>query len=196
MTDRSIAQDLAKESIKRGDPTGWFEQLYHLADTSHDVVPWADKKPNPHLIRWAEKKNVVGNGLRALVIGSGYGDDAEWLASRNFDVTAFDISETAISTARRRFPKSPVHYQVADALNLPDEWRRTFDLVFEAYTLQVLQGKFRKLAGRMIASTVKGTLLIVSRGREEIDEKGSMPWPLTRHDLLHIQQDQTDLSLV
>ena len=35
----------------------------------------------------------------------------------------------------------------------------------------------------MIASAVKDTLLVVARGRDEEEDPGRMPWPLTRRDL-------------
>jgi len=183
MVDRSVAQDLANNSIERGDPTGWFEELYRIGETEPCVVSWADKRPNPHLVSWATKNKLSGRGERALVVGCGYGDDAEWLASRGFGVQAFDIAPTAISAARRRFPLSRVQYLVADILSPPTEWRGSFDFVFEAYTLQVLKGEHRAKAARNIASLVKGTLLVIARAREENEEEGMMPWPLTKSDL-------------
>jgi SAM-dependent methyltransferase len=132
------------------------------------------------LVTWTKDNDVSGQGRRALVVGCGYGDDAEWLADLGFEVLALDISPTANSAARRRFPDSAVDYRMADALKLPDEWRKTFDLVFEAYTLQVLLGESRAVAARQIAATVKDVLVVVSRVRDEGDDPGKMPWPLTR----------------
>ena len=200
MKDRETARELAKKSIEKGDPVGWFEELYSLAEArpEDDLVPWAERKPNPHLISWGEnsKSRFPKEYGTALVVGCGYGDDAEWLAQKGLDVTAFDISQTAISAARRRFPESKVNYQVADVLKIPAEWRESFDFVFEAYTLQVLQGELRFRAAQMIALTVKDTLLIIARGREERDDPGKMPWPLTREDLLAIQKARPDLTEV
>lgn len=39
---------------------------------------------------------------RAVVIGCGLGDDAEYLASMGYEVTAFDISPTAIAMCHTR----------------------------------------------------------------------------------------------
>jgi SAM-dependent methyltransferase len=193
MTDRSAARKLAKRAIERGDPTGWFEELYRLAETSPEVVPWSDMRANAHLVTWAERRDVPGQGRRALVVGCGYGDDAEWLVGLGFRVLAFDISPTAIAAARRRFPESRVDYQVADVLNLPRDWLHAFDFVFEAYTLQVLPRELRAVAARQIAATVKDTLLVIARGRDEDDDPGQMPWPLTREDLLPILRRRPDL---
>jgi SAM-dependent methyltransferase len=193
MTYRGAARDLAQRSVDRGDHTRWFEEFYQPAQARPEVVPWSDKRANPHLVSWAEENDVSGVGRRALVVGCGYGDDTEWLAGRGFEALAFDVSPTAVSVARRRFPDSFVDYRVADALNLPDEWRHAFDLVLEAYTLQVLLGEPRAVAVRQIAATVKDRLLLVARGRDKDDDPGQMPWPLTRSDLLPIRQSRPDL---
>src|SRR5580698_10377381 len=79
MADRSTARELAERSLSNGDPTGWFEELYHLAERQPGVVPWADKRPNPHLVEWLEQRRISGRDRLALVVGCGYGDDAEWL---------------------------------------------------------------------------------------------------------------------
>ena len=196
MIDRSVALELAKQSIGRGDPTGWFEELYIMAEVHPNIVPWADRRPNPHLVSWAESIELSGNGRSALVVGCGYGDDAEWLSKIGFEVVAFDVSRTAIAAARRRFPKSRVQYVVADVLNLPDEWRGAFDFVLEAYTLQVLLGESRAAAARMIASTVKDTLLVIARARNEGEEVSKMPWPLTMEDFVSFDKMQTGLVRV
>ncbi|MDG6997227.1 MAG: class I SAM-dependent methyltransferase [Nitrososphaerota archaeon] len=196
MVDRSVARELARQSIKRGDPTGWFEELYLMAEYHPEIVPWADRRPNPHLVAWAENNKLAGTGRSALVVGCGYGDDAEWLAGRGFDVVAFDVSRTAIQAAHHRFPNSEVNYLVADALNLPEEWRGAFDFVFESYTLQVLHGESRATAARMIASTVKETLLIVARGRTPDEDPGKMPWPLTLQDFVSFEQSEDGLIRV
>ena len=51
---------------------------------------------------------------KALIIGCGLGDDAEALAKLGFEVTAFDISTSAIAWCQQRFPDSTVNYLVAD----------------------------------------------------------------------------------
>ena len=184
-------------SIARRDPTGWFEELYRQAETNPEVIPWGDKYVNPNLVAWAEKKkDFSGKGRRALVVGCGYGYDAEWLASKGFEVTAFDISQTAITSARRRFQTPNIDFQVANALAPSREWECGFDFVLEAYTLQVLQGEARKRAAHNIAATVKETLLLICRGREEDEESGLMPWPLTKQDLLEIGLARPDLYQV
>ena len=185
MANRSLARQLAQESLTRGDALGWFETLYQRAQGDEAAIPWADMQVNPNLQAWADRERLAGAGRKALVIGCGLGDDAELLAALGFSVTAFDISDTAIQWCGRRFVDSSVEYQVCDLLSPPSAWNHQFDFVFEAYTLQVLTTELRALAARHIAGFVAtdGTLLVVTRGREPEDAPGQLPWPLVRAEL-------------
>ncbi len=182
---RARARELARSFIERGDPMGWFEALYVESRGDASAISWADQVANPHLLAWLEAQAVRGEGRRALVVGCGLGDDAEALSARGFAVTAFDISPTAIAWAGRRFPRSAVRYVVADLFHPPDDWARAFDLVLEAYTLQVLPPELRPAAMRAMVGFVAegGQLLVIARGREEHEPRGEMPWPLTRGEL-------------
>jgi SAM-dependent methyltransferase len=96
------ARRLAAESLAAGDPTGWFERLYVAAQEGEAVVPWDRGAPHRLLVEWAQARAGDGRGRRALVVGSGLGDDAEHVAGQGFDTVAFDVSPTAIRAARAR----------------------------------------------------------------------------------------------
>jgi SAM-dependent methyltransferase len=184
--DRTRARQLAKESTAAGDPLGWFEVLYKESEQGTTVVPWADMRPNPNLISWWDARpGMELAGCKALVVGCGFGDDAEQLAAWGATVTAFDLAPTAIATARRRFPETGVDYVVADLLNPPAEWTRSFDFVFECYTLQALPSAIRPRAIERLAEFLgnDGHLLVVARGRDSVDPEGDMPWPLLSEEL-------------
>jgi SAM-dependent methyltransferase len=176
---------LAAEYARKGDPTGWFEALYKEAEAGKSIVPWADRGANSGLVEFWRANPQATDGKKALVIACGLGDDAEQLAEWGFETTAFDISETAIRTARKRFPKSEVKYSVADLFQPPAKWDRKFDFVFEANTVQALPASMRAQAIQNIAGFVGpgGKLLAIVRGREAHEPEGEMPWPLTRAEL-------------
>jgi SAM-dependent methyltransferase len=187
---RARARQLSAEAVAAGDATGWFEKLYAEAEAGVSVVPWADGLPNPHLVHWAEGEpgGLDGTGKRALVIGCGFGYDAEFLSGHGFSVTAFDVAPTAIATARRLYPDSAVRYVTADLLALPVAWAGAFDLVLEAYTVQPLYGQARAGALAALSGPVApgGTLLVINRATEEeapVRDLAMMPWPLTRAEL-------------
>jgi SAM-dependent methyltransferase len=147
-------------------------------------VPWANLKPFPLLVEWLDGRGAAVGGT-ALVIGSGYGDDAEELARRGFAVSAFDLSPTAIERTHERFPDSRVDYRVADLFDLPPEWRERFDLVVEIRTLQSLPIEDRERAAQAIAATVApgGTLWLFALGRDEHRRDETRPWPVTPEEL-------------
>ncbi|WP_132113279.1 class I SAM-dependent methyltransferase [Actinocrispum wychmicini] len=194
----AAARRLAAASLGRGDPVGWFEELYAAAGRGEAVVPWAEYIPNVHLVAWAADQEVTGSGRRALVIGCGLGDDAEYLARLGFAVTAFDVAPTAVAQAKSRSAGSPVEYVVADVLNPPPAWRGAYDLVVEAYTVQVHQGDARATAIGNIVDTVAsgGTLLVVAHARADDEKRGSMPWPLTRGEIEAFATDGLVLARV
>lgn len=63
---RQRARRLASEFIARADATGWFEALYAEAGSDYNTVPWADLAPNPNLVEWVTKQNLVGRDRTAL----------------------------------------------------------------------------------------------------------------------------------
>lgn len=195
--DRMLARHLADDAASRGDLLAWFEELYVAAETCGGVVPWADGMPNPQLVAWSAQHRVSGNGRRALVVGCGLGDDAEFLAGLGFSVVAFDVAPTAVRRCRERFASTAVHYGVADLMEPPVGWGRSFDFVFEANTLQALPlGAFREGAITQLSSFVAGagTLMVVARGREEHDPLGQVPWPLTRSEIMACAGPQLALT--
>jgi SAM-dependent methyltransferase len=184
MPDRRAARQLAHDAVSAGEPLRWFEQLYAAADADGLTVPWADLVVNPQLETWAMLEPETMR--RVLVVGCGYGDDAEWLAARGCEVTAFDVSESAIRACRARFPASAVSYEVADLLAPPPAWLdQPFDLVAEIYTVQVFAPGSDERAAviRALVPLTAGTLLVIARGRGASDDGGSMPWPLFADEL-------------
>ncbi|MDX6347218.1 MAG: hypothetical protein QOF84_2008 [Streptomyces sp.] len=190
------ARRLAAESLDSDDPTGWFERLYTAAAHGEADVPWDRRAPHRLLVEWARARGLDGGGLdgggldgggrRALVVGCGLGEDAEYVAGLGFDTVAFDIAPTAVRAARDRFPGSPVRYLTADLLDPPAEWRQAFDLVVESLTVQALPRALRPAATARVAGMVApgGTLVVIAGARDEQDGRADgPPWPLTRADV-------------
>ena len=188
-----LGDQLAARSIADGDPTGWFDRLYEAGAAGAVSMPWNRRTPHPLLTPWLP--GLDGRGRRAVVVGCGLGADAEHIAARGYHTVAFDISETAIRAARRRYPNSVVQYQTADLLDLPAAWMRTFDLVVEVITVQALPDPPRRAAivnvGRLVAAG--GTLLVIAARRDPggTDATGP-PWPLTREEIDAFATDGLD----
>jgi SAM-dependent methyltransferase len=182
---RERTKKLAAEFAERGDHFGWFEALYQESMGENERIPWADLEPNRFLVGYAGKIDLQGNGRRALVVGCGLGDDARFLSDAGFDVTAFDISPTAIEWARRLHADTNIKFFVADLFDPPKEWYQAFEFVLEVYTIQPLPLEMRPQVIDAIANFVEfnGTLLIVTRGRDDDEIPTELPWALSRKDL-------------
>ncbi len=186
---RQKVKSLAEQSLRQSDPSGWFERLYAEANGDYSQVPWARLAIHPYLKDWLDTYAPQGKNRSALVIGCGLGDDAEALQERGFNVTAFDISPTAIAWCRKRFPDSPVIYVVADLLALNLAWHQAFDLVIESRNIQSLPLSVRSNVIQAIASLVAkgGTLLVITRHRDTETEPVGPPWPLSEQELAQFQ---------
>lgn len=188
---RERTKEIAADYIERGDPLGWFDALYRESEGNTEKIPWADLEPNMFFRAWAERTNLEGDGRNALVVGCGLGDDAKYLEDLGFDVTAFDISPTAIEWARRIYGQSRVRFLVADLFDPPKEWYQAFEFVLEVYTIQPLPMEMRRAVIDAISNFVKldGTLLLVTRGREDDEEPVELPWPLSRKELSRFEKN-------
>ena len=183
---RLDAIDPAKNAGAPQDPQrrDWFEAVYALAEGDPANVPWGNLAPHPLLVEWLRQSQRL-DGLKALDIGCGLGDNAAALAGRGADVTAFDLVARAAEWAQRRFPDLGVEFRTADLFDAPADWRNAFDLVHETYTLQALPDEILGRAQAAMADLVKpgGRLLLISRARDEDQPFSGPPWPLTRRTI-------------
>ncbi|MEA3357024.1 MAG: class I SAM-dependent methyltransferase [Patescibacteria group bacterium] len=103
-----------------------------------DKVLW-DKEPPIFLEKVLDSGQVpIG---KALDLGTGTGSKAIQLAKRGFDVTAVDISETAISYAKEQAQKEKVeiNFIVADVTDLSILGNQKFDLILDWACLHHIQ---------------------------------------------------------
>lgn len=183
---REHTKKLAAEYAEKDDAFGWFDALYRQAQGDNEKIPWADLEPNKYFRRWVEKHGLKGQDRKALVVGCGLGDDAKFLDELGFDVTAFDISRTAIEWARKIHQATDIKFFTADLFDPPKEWYQAFDFVLEIYTIQPLPLDIRPKVIDAIANFVKfpdGELIVVTRGRDDDEIPLELPWALSRKDL-------------
>ena len=195
------AQTRRLAMARAGEPTAWFEDLYRAAGAGQAAVPWDTGAPNPLLVEWVEREGPP-RSARTVVVGAGYGRDAEYLASLGYPTTAFDISPAAVEQTKARFPQSSVTYEVADLLAPPRGWLSGFDLVVESMNVQALPEPPRNDAIRGVSGLLApgGTLVVIAFGSDgtvdDRDPAAGPPWPLVRSEIDMFAVDGTDLLAV
>ncbi|MDB4835414.1 class I SAM-dependent methyltransferase [Cyclobacteriaceae bacterium] len=151
-------------NINEDQPTEWFEKLYASSNNEGEGVPWANMSTHPIFKNWLNKNELNGNSKSALVVGCGMGDDALELEQLGFQVTAFDVAQSAIDLCKKRFPHSSVDFVQADLLAGIPEWKNKFDFILEIYTIQALPPKYENTLVQNLSSFLapKGELMLIT----------------------------------
>lgn len=92
------------------------------------ITPWDKGDASPPIADWLQEHTLKGKGL---VLGCGLGHDVRLLAGYSHQVTGMDISQTAISKARKMDAVNNESYIVADFFNLDEGYTQSFDWVVE-----------------------------------------------------------------
>lgn len=109
----------APDDVKRE-----FEERYTSGET-----PWDTGVPNAELLRTLEEGGLPGRTL--LEMGCGTGTNAVELARRGYEVTAIDLSETAVGRARDRARRAGVRVDFRQGDLTRTELGGPFDAVFD-----------------------------------------------------------------
>lgn len=129
----------------RPDETSLWDGRYGEAHP-----PWDTGRPSAELVNLLQSRRVpVGS---ALELGCGRGTNALYLAGQGFDVTAADISPTAIEEARRRAADRAlkVDFRAADLTSDPD-LGGPYDFLFDRGVYHAVRMADLKAFLRMLA---------------------------------------------
>ncbi len=98
-------------------PEDWirWENRYQTRDT-----PWETGHPSSELKRVVAEEEIAP--CPALEVGCGTGNNAVWLAQQGFAVTAIDVSQLAIETAKKKAAAAgvKVRFITGNILSSPD----------------------------------------------------------------------------
>jgi len=111
-----------------------WDNRYVQGDT-----PWDSGKPSEELVRVLDEERIAP--CRAIDLGCGTGTNAVYLASRGFDVTAADISPTAIERCGVRSVTSGarVRWLQADLLDPPVDLGGPYGFLFDRACYHVVR---------------------------------------------------------
>ena len=164
----------------------FWEELYSRRDPSSATAP---PRPNPALLHLLE--TLAPSPGRALELGAGPGGDAIRLAQQGWQVTAVDVSATAVARLRALASAldlsarlHPVRHDVARSLPTA-----SFDLVYACYLHTPVDiGRddvLRRASGLM---GVGGTMIVV-------DHASTAPWSWADPDTRYPTPAQTYAGL-
>lgn len=113
---------------------GEWDYLYQTTVSSQ--IPWELGGPDTCLERLVQEKKIPAQST-VLDIGCGLGSSAVYLAALGHQVTAIDLSPSAIAKARQKAEQVgvTVEFLVGDALAMPLKGRR-FDFLYDRGCLQ------------------------------------------------------------
>ncbi|RIW49525.1 NAD(P)/FAD-dependent oxidoreductase [Micromonospora endophytica] len=149
--------DAAVTAYREQRETMFTEAAWEQRYQARDAV-WSGR-PNPQLV--AEVEGSAPG--RVLDVGCGEGADAVWLAERGWQVTAVDISDTALTRAaayaRERRVAERIEFRHADLMRWTPE-PDGYDLV-SAQFMQLPPQPRRDLFGRLAAAVAPGGRLLI-----------------------------------
>ncbi len=167
---RTIFQSHAQQ----GDFQGWFDALYQAHQENDCPIPWDDGEAHPALVQWLEQNGESLKDRSVLVVGCGTGWDAREVRQYSDNVTAFDLSPTAIAMAKQLHRDCDINFQVGDLLT----WTQQADLVVEVYTVQAVPKPREKFWQQLATLTAPGGRLVaIIRTIPDTADDPGPPWP-------------------
>ncbi len=149
---------------------GW-EARYQ--ETAADALPWFHAGLDPDIARALDELGLTGG--RLLDLGCGPGTQAVALAGRGFEVTASDVSPSAVEGARARAEQAgaPVRFVVDDVLD--SRLDGPFDIivdrgVFHCFARDEERQAYARHVARLLAP--EGVLLLKCFHKKETREQG------------------------
>ena len=165
-----VWRPLVAEHLDAGRPSGWWQPVYATAVSQGRRLPWQEGAAHPWVTGWLEDPVHTPPGPSALVVGCGVGDDVVPLLAHGYDVTAMDVSATAVAWAQQRVgtlvgrDARAVRWLVSDLLEVSAAEVGVFDLVVEVHTVPWLPGVVRDAAMAAIGGLVApgGVALVIT----------------------------------
>lgn len=138
LLDEYSDDSITSEGIELAVPTLWNssnqeiqnKQFWNSRYQESPAPKWELNQASPLFVDIAPRLKLPKS--RVLVLGCGSGNDAAYFAELGHLVTAVDFSEEAISQAKNKYSHlKNIKWSVADAFQLPSDFRQSFDLVIE-----------------------------------------------------------------
>ena len=178
------------ENFKENFP-GWDN---YYKETKVEDMPWYEKNLDHDLENEIKSKNL--NKGKFLDLGTGPATQAIQLEKYNFEITATDISQSAIEKAKKL--SNEIHFLVDDILNskLSD---REFDFIFDRGIFHLFDVSQRPQYVKQIKRILNdnGILFLkcMSIDERKIPDDG-MPHKLSKQEIMDSFNDDFDIQRI
>lgn len=147
-----------------------WEQVYQ--NQAVESMPWFSPELDPDLDSALSKLNLQSGTV--LDLGTGPGTQAIALAKRGFQVTATDLSRTAIENAQAKGNAQDLEIRWQQDDILQSQLKESFDLVFDRGCFHTFEPNLRQDYVRVVAGLVKphGYLILKCFSHKETRPEG------------------------
>lgn len=171
-------------------------ELFYLTGLAR--IAWHSEVPSP-ILNLALESGWMKPGDRVLEVGCGLGTNAEWLASRGFDVTATDLSAAAVRRAERRLKAKGLRGKLYQADFLQGLNEPPFDVVLDRATLHSFpEGDRRNRFAENMRALVKpgGSALLVEMRPDPSQPKNMPPFGMDQAALRELYPAPFEVTAV
>ncbi len=160
-----------------------WEKLYQ--DQNVESMPWFNPNLDPDLDQALTKLNLHTTST-ALDLGTGPGTQAMALAQRGFQVTASDLSATAIEKAQALAKEQglDISWKQDDILN--SNLEQKFDFVFDRGCFHVFPPERRPDYVRVVDSLIKPNGYLFLKCFSHLETRESGPYRFTAEEIKQI----------
>jgi cyclopropane fatty-acyl-phospholipid synthase-like methyltransferase len=160
-----------------------WEKLYQ--DQNVESMPWFNPNLDPDLDQALTKLNLHTTST-ALDLGTGPGTQAMALAQRGFQVTASDLSATAIEKAQALAKEQglDISWKQDDILN--SNLEQKFDFVFDRGCFHVFPPERRPDYVRVVDSLIKPNGYLFLKCFSHLETRESGPYRFTAEEIKEI----------
>lgn len=162
----------------KGDPS--WEQVYRDSDPMR--LPWSVERLDADIAAWVDALKLP-KGAKALDLGSGPGTAALHFARQGFEVTATDISSTAIAQAKKRAGAegARITWVAGDVFAVPIAG--PFDLVIDRGLFHIFPDELRGPYALRVAQWTRPKGYVVLKTFSEKEPPGYGPRRVTREEV-------------
>lgn len=161
----------------------YYKKIYSLEKPSEHE--WTAGTAGPELVNMIYKKQIKPKS-KILEIGCGLGTESIFLALRGMNVTAIDISDSAIKTAKQLADiyKVNVNWKVGNILNSSFEEDK-FDVITDQGCFHHLTDDERRIYLHQVQKILKPDGMFILRCFSDKIPGGPQPRRISSNELIH-----------